>query len=73
VLTTENGSVVVADRIELQRVEGDYQRPVRRRATATAMVSFMPVAIDPIVIGDEVWYSDPVGRNNYTRPEVDQP
>jgi hypothetical protein len=73
VITTDNGSVVIADRIELERVEGDYQRPARRRATATGKVGFMPVGIDLIVIEDKVWYSDPVRRNQYAELELDQP
>jgi hypothetical protein len=30
---------------------------------ATERVGFVPVGIDLIVIGDQVWYSDPVRRN----------
>ena len=73
VITTQNGNVVLANRIELQRIEGDYQRPDRLLATATAQVGFMPVSIDLIVIGDQVWHSDPIRRNRYTRLELEQP
>jgi hypothetical protein len=73
VITTENGKVVVADRIELQRVEGDYQRPDRVRAKASAKVGFMPVAIDLVVIDGQIWYSDPIRSDNFNRLELDQP
>jgi hypothetical protein len=73
VITTENGKVVVADRIELQRVEGDYQRPDRVRAKASAKVGFLPVAIDLIVIDGQIWYSDPITGDNFNRLELDEP
>jgi hypothetical protein len=73
VITTENGSAVIADRVELQRIEGDYQRPARLHVTATATAGFLPVTVDLIVIGDQIWYSDPLRRNQYITLEVDRP
>jgi hypothetical protein len=73
VITTHNGTVVIADRIELQRIEGDYRRPDRLRATATGKVGFMPVGIDLVVIGDQVWSSDPIRRDRFTRLELERP
>jgi hypothetical protein len=73
VITTIDGKVVLADRIELQRVEGDYQRPDRLRAKASAKVVFMPVGIDLLVIDGQIWYSDPIRGGNLKRLELENP
>jgi hypothetical protein len=33
----------------------------------------VPVSVDLVLIGDQVWYSDPVRRNQFNKLELDQP
>ncbi|MER3438996.1 MAG: hypothetical protein C4346_16190 [Chloroflexota bacterium] len=72
VLTTPRGKTMITEQVELQSVEGDVARPDRFRAAFTAKAAFVTLTIKVIGIGDRLWVTNPMEREE-TYLEVANP
>ncbi len=63
---------MITEQVELQSVEGDVARPDRFRAAFTAKAAFVTLTIKVIGIGDRLWVTNPMEREE-TYLEVTNP
>ena len=72
VITIPNGELVILDRLQLTRVEGDVAQPHTLQVSVTGKVKVLPVTANVIIIGDDVWAAVSPREDKYTKIEPDR-
>src|SRR5215213_11578509 len=61
-MSTPRGKSLIMDQLELSGFEGDVQRPDRFRVEFTAKAAILALTIKVIGIGNQLWVTDPMSR-----------
>jgi lipoprotein LprA len=72
VITIPNGELVILDRLQLTRVEGDVEQPRTLKVSVTGKVKVLPVTANVIIIGDDVWAAVSPREDKYAKIDPDQ-
>ena len=72
VITIQNGELVILDRLQLTRAEGDVEQPHTLKVSVTGEVKVLPVTANVIIIGDDVWAAVSPREEKYTKIEPDR-
>jgi hypothetical protein len=72
VITIQNGELVILDRLQLTRAEGDVEQPHTLQVSVTGKVKVLPVTANVIIIGDDVWAAVSPREDKYAKIEPDR-
>jgi hypothetical protein len=72
VITIQNGELIILDRLQVTRVEGDVEQPHTLQVSVNGKVKVLPVSANVIIIGDEVWAAVSPREDNYAKIEPDR-
>ena len=72
VITIPNGELVILDRLQLTRAEGDLEQPHTLQVSVTGQVKVLPVTANVIIIGDDVWAAVSPRENKYEKIHPDR-
>jgi hypothetical protein len=72
VITIQNGEIVILDRLQLTRAEGDVEQPHTLQVSVTGKVKVLPVTANVIIIGDDVWAAVSPREDKYAKIEPDR-
>ena len=72
VITIPNGELVILDRLQLTRVEGDVEQPRTLQVSVTGKVKVLPVTANVIIIGDDVWAAVSPREDKYAKIDPDR-
>ena len=72
VITISNGELVILDRLQLTRVEGDVEQPRTLKVSVTGKVKVLPVTANVIIIGDDMWAAVSPREDKYAKIDPDR-
>jgi len=72
VITIENGELIILDRLQLTRAEGDVEQPHTLQVSVTGKVKVLPVTANVIIIGDDVWAAVSPRAEKYAKIDPDR-
>jgi hypothetical protein len=72
VITIQNGELVILDRLQLTRAEGDVEQPQTLKVSVTGKVKVLPVTANVIIIGDDVWAAVSPREDKYAKIDPDR-
>jgi len=72
VITIQNGELVILDRLQVTRVEGDVEQPHTLQVSVNGKVKVLPVSANVIIIGDEVWAAVSPREDKYAKIDPDR-
>ena len=72
VITIQNGELVILDRLQLTRAEGDVAQPHTLKVSVTGKVKVLPVTANVIIIGDDVWAAVSPREDKYEMIDPDR-
>jgi hypothetical protein len=72
VITIQNGELVILDRLQLTRAEGDLEQPHTLKVSVTGQVKVLPVTANVIIIGDDVWAAVSPREDKYAKIDPDR-
>jgi LppX_LprAFG lipoprotein len=72
VITIEGGKLVVLDKLELTRAEGDVEQPHTLKVSVNGKVKVLPVTANVIIIGDDVWAAVSPREEKYSKLDPDR-
>jgi hypothetical protein len=67
VITTDNGKIVILDKFEFQKAEGDVRQPHTMKASISGKVKILPVTANVIVIGSDIWAAVTPKADKYSK------
>jgi lipoprotein LprA len=72
VITIENGELIILDRLQLTRAEGDVAQPSTLKVSVNGKVKVLPVTANVIIIGDDVWAAVSPRAEKYEKIDPDR-
>src|SRR5215217_8360747 len=72
VITISNGELVILDRLQLTRAEGDVEKPHTLKVEVNGKIKVLPVTANVIIIGDDVWAAVSPREDKYAKIEPDR-
>jgi hypothetical protein len=72
VITIQNGELIILDRLQLTRAEGDVEQPHTLQVSVTGKVKVLPVTANVIIIGDDVWAAVSPREEKYAKIDPDR-
>src|SRR5262245_34838556 len=72
VITIQNGELVILDRLQLTRAEGDVEQPHTLKVSVNGKVKVLPVTANLIIIGDAVWAAVSPREEKYSKIDPDK-
>jgi len=72
VITIQNGELIILDRLQLTRAEGDVEQPHTLQVSVTGKVKVLPVTANVIIIGDDVWAAVSPREDKYAKIDPDR-
>jgi lipoprotein LprA len=72
VITIDNGEIVILDRLELTRAEGDVEKPHTLKVSVNGKIKVLPVTANVIIIGEDVWAAVTPRADEYAKIDPDR-
>ncbi|HKG26867.1 MAG TPA: LppX_LprAFG lipoprotein [Thermomicrobiales bacterium] len=72
VITISNGELVILDRLQLTRAEGDVEKPHTLKVEVNGKIKVLPVTANVIIIGDDVWAAVSPREDKYAKLDPDR-
>src|SRR5262249_19994704 len=72
VITISNGELVILDRLQLTRAEGDVEQPHKLKVSVNGKVKVLPVTANVIIIGNDVWAAVTPRADKYSKLDPDR-
>ena len=72
VITVDHGELVVLERLELIRAEGDVEQPQTLKVSVNGKIKVLPVTANVIIIGDDMWAAVTPRADEYSKLDPDR-
>lgn len=71
-ITVDQGELVILDRLELVRAEGDVEQPHTLKVSVNGTIKVLPVTANVIIIGDDMWAAVSPREDKYSKIDPDR-